>query len=275
MSKSSRTKVLVTPIMAQEYLDSRKPPQRSTPARHIEELANAMQFGRWKYNGESLKFDKNYNMIDGQNRCLACIKSGKSFDTDIVYGLDNSAYLTIDLKAKPRSASDVLYMEGEKNTRTLASGLAWLYAYKNKAILLGGKTYWISPDVQQLKKVLDLNPAIRESVLVAEKCKHLMGTGPLTFLHYLFSKKDNDTAAVFFEQFGTGEGLSKGNPILFLRQRLLNDKINNKAKLPIGDKIASIVNSWNLIRLGKKAKSVSSIRWTTGGLYPQKFPVAI
>ncbi len=270
--KTNRVKEKVTPKMAQEFLDSRSHIQRNTPMRHITEIADAMENGRWMYNGESIKFDTEGSMIDGQHRCLACIKANKSFITDIVYGLQSEVYVTIDLKGKPRSIGDVLRMDGEIKATTLASGMAWMIALKGGFVTETGKKAFLSPDAQQVQSELSKNPEMRESVTKAQRCSHIFAASPLSALHYLFSRKDPELADEFLVQLATGEGLSSSNPILFLRSKLLNDKIYNKAKLPMGDKVASIVKSWNILRNGKIAKNASSIRWSCRGKNKEKFP---
>jgi len=276
MSKNeTRTSVRVTVKMAREFLDSRVAKQRRIGARHVAELADAMLNGRWIYNGESIKIDKTGAMIDGQHRCAAGIKARKAFYTDIVYGLPEEAYKTVDQKAKSRSASDVLTINGEKSTRSLASALAWNIAYNTGKLVKTGKQWLVSPDAQQIEAELTANPKIKESVIVGRMCKGMLGGGPAAFLHYRFSLKDQPLADWFFHQFSTGENLPSNSPILLLRNWFLEDRIQNKAKLPMGEKIASVIKTWNLIRKSVKTKKRAFIKWRSGGNAPEKFPIII
>lgn len=274
MSKHARVKERITVKMAKEFLDSRRENQRGVSPRHVAEIADAILMGRWRYNGESIKFDEEGSMIDGQHRCLAAIKAGKSFYADIVYGLPVDSYYTIDQKMKRRSAGDVLKIEGEQNTCQLASALAWHIAYNNQGITSTGKKILISPDAQQLMTELRHHPGIRDSTLYAGRCRHLMGSGPLTFLHYIFTLKDSELADIFFGQLANGENIPRTNPVLYIRKVLLEDKIQNKAKLPIGEKVAYLIKGWNIARNGGTASSVTSIKWTSGGKHPESFPKA-
>ena len=272
MKKSHRIRERITVKMSKEFLDSRREKQRALSVRHIAELADAMLFNRWVYNGESIKFDIEGYMVDGQHRCAGGIKAGKSFLSDIVYNLPTEAYYTIDQKSKKRSAGDVLKMNGELNTNTLSSALSYNIAYHRGNIVKSGKQWIVSPDSQQIAEELIHHPAMRESVLVGRKCFDIMGPAPLSFLHYLFSQKDKDLADTFFHQLKTGEDLSSKSPILFLRKMLLEDKIQNKAKLPMGEKLACIIKAWNLMRQGKIANSQTSIKWTSRGKTLESFP---
>lgn len=272
MSKETRVKERITVKMSKEFLDSRRENQRSLNPRHIAEIADAMLMGRWRYNGESIKFDINGYMVDGQHRCAGAIKAGKSFISDIVYGLSDDAYYTINYKQKQRSMGDILKTEGEQNTCRLAAALAWNIAYNAKTISSSGKKANISPDAIQISAELRHHPNMRDSSFYVGKCRHLMGAGPLAFLHYLFSKKDSVMADKFFDQLSTGENISKTNPVLYIRKVLQEDKIQNKAKLPIGEKMAYIIKGWNVLRNGKVASSVSSIKWKSTGSHPEPFP---
>lgn len=272
MSKETRVKERITVKMAKEFLDSRRENQRNISPRHTMEIVDAILMGRWRYNGESIKFDIDGCMVDGQHRCVAAIKAGKSFISDIVYGLPVDAYYTIDYKHKQRSMGDILKVEGEQNTCRLASALAWHIAYNANAITSSGKKARVSPDAMQISAELKHHPKMRDSSFYVSKCRHLMGSAPLAFLHYLFSQKDSEMADMFLDQLATGENLSKTNPALYIRKILLEDKIKNKAKLPIGEKVAYIIKGWNLLRNRKDASSVNSIKWKSTGEHPEPFP---
>ncbi len=273
MKAEIRVKERITVKMSKEFLDARRENQRSLSERHVAELADAILFDRWIHNGESIKFDIEGRMIDGQHRCTAGIKAGKSFVSDIVYGLPVESYYTINQKSKSRSSGDVLKMNGEVNTVTLASALAYNIACDRKCIVKTGKQWTISPDAQQICTELDHNPDMRESVQAARRCYSVMSPGPLSFLHYRFAKKDPVLADTFFHKLGTGEDLTNRSPILYLRKMLLEDKIQNKAKLPIGEKMACIIKAWNLIRNGKTASSQVSIKWSSRGKNTEDFPI--
>ncbi len=275
MKRQARVRERITVKMAKEFLGSCNDNQRNVSDRHVAELADAMLRGRWIYNGESIKFDEDGHMIDGQHRCFASIRAGKSFFSDIVYGLPPESYYTIDQKVKGRGAGDVLKINGECNVAALAAALKWNIAYRDKAISSSGKQGWISPDSQQIAAELRHHPSIRDSYAHASRCRHLIGTGPLMFAHYLFSQIDKELANSFFHSLATGENLSKGSPVLYIRKFLLADKIVNKAKLPMGEKVAYLIKGWNLCRSGKIAVNGNSIKWQSGGERPEPFPSAV
>jgi hypothetical protein len=62
--------------------------------------AKDMKDGNWKENGETIKFDFNGNLIDGQHRLQAIVESGITIELIIVEGLDPNVADTIDIGRK-------------------------------------------------------------------------------------------------------------------------------------------------------------------------------
>src|SRR5439155_25117462 len=105
------TVVDVDPATASAWL------QRNLHNRHLREeavssMARDMAAGRWQYTGEAVKFSKAGNLLDGQHRLAAVVKSETTIPILVVPGLPDSAQEVIDTGAK-RTASDVLYLSGE------------------------------------------------------------------------------------------------------------------------------------------------------------------
>jgi hypothetical protein len=58
--------------------------------------ADHMINGRWKYNGDSIRISKEGVLLDGQNRLLAAQKAHVDLVCDLVVGLDDDTFNTID-----------------------------------------------------------------------------------------------------------------------------------------------------------------------------------
>lgn len=63
--------------------------------------------GRWMFNGDTIRFDSNGDLLDGQNRLKAIVKSNIPLEFIVVEGLDPKCSQTIDIGYK-RSAEDYL-----------------------------------------------------------------------------------------------------------------------------------------------------------------------
>lgn len=124
--------VYITPNVAKEYL------RFNTGNRIINRknslfIINQMKEGAWMENGESIIFDDKNELKDGQHRLNAIIETGNSYWFPVVRGVKSIAMSTIDT-GKNRNASDVLYLNGFKNTNSIASYIAIIHKYaENKS----------------------------------------------------------------------------------------------------------------------------------------------
>lgn len=120
----------ITPSYAREILENRN---EENYRKLKESAANLyekdMKDGNWMFNGDTIRFDSNGNLIDGQTRLEAIRKSGISQDFIVVTGLDPQCAKTIDIGFK-RSVEDYLnkfekmYVKGATSVVKLAMTLA-------------------------------------------------------------------------------------------------------------------------------------------------------
>lgn len=74
-----------------------------------------MEAGRWRLNGETVKFSATGHLYDGQHRLNAVVQSGTTVPMVVIRGLGDDVMPTVDAGAK-RSYSDALKLSGEENT---------------------------------------------------------------------------------------------------------------------------------------------------------------
>lgn len=67
--------VTVTPRMAEEWLKRNVANIRNPKEPSIGEYAEAMRKGQWDFNAAPICFNTEGNLIDGQNRLMACIQA--------------------------------------------------------------------------------------------------------------------------------------------------------------------------------------------------------
>ena len=95
---------LITPERAAIFLRDQRPNRNKTQVR-IELFASQMERGEWKTTHQGLAFDRDGRMIDGQHRCEAIIKSGKSQWFYVTRLVEDEALMAIDSGGK-RSDAD-------------------------------------------------------------------------------------------------------------------------------------------------------------------------
>lgn len=113
--------LLVTPSMAEKWLGNNTQNRKVNLGR-VSFYAKAMSESKWELNGESLKFDSEGILIDGQHRLLAIIKAGVSIKTFIIQGLPSDVFKTIDT-GRPRSGSDTLKINHVDNSLAISTGI--------------------------------------------------------------------------------------------------------------------------------------------------------
>lgn len=235
----------VTPEKAQSLLGN-KALNRKISVHHTTRYADAMNKDLWQFDGMPIRIDWFGQMLDGQQRCLSIIKSGKPQKILIIYGLDPNTIKIMD-SGKVRSLADNLMIAGEQYYNALASALQLYVCYKAKKRLSGGLLNRTGLQTEEMFDVLFNNPSLRISVKYARAAKPILSIAIGTFLHYIFSKKNKEQANEFFEKLISGEGFVKKDPIRVLRDKLLFNK-TEAIKMEREYKIAITIKAWNAFR---------------------------
>lgn len=110
----------ITPELAEKYIEESTRlfntlsgnKQRRVRQTTVDCYVKAMKEGRWKMNGETIKFDKEGRLMDGFHRVKAVIKSGMPIDFLVVRGIENEVMDTIDIGLK-RSLENALQFQSK------------------------------------------------------------------------------------------------------------------------------------------------------------------
>lgn len=257
--------VTITPPMAKAWLALNVANYRPLKPRRVKSLAEDIKNGRWQENGESIKFDVEGNLIDGQHRLSACVSSNAPFRSLVVRGVRDD--VAID-RGRPRNLSDTLRRRGEKEYTALATALRWLHAYEKDRLrsVIGDA----SPATdQELLLVLERHPGIRESVSGGRVAKQLLRHSMAVGFHYIATlRSSKETADIFFEKLVKGADLTPVDPIYHFRERLLKN-MGAKAKLPRHEICALFIKAWNA---WIHERPVNNLRWRASGPRPEEFP---
>jgi hypothetical protein len=124
------TKVMtITPQMAEQFLLSNNK-NRVVNARRVNLYAHEILQGQWKLNGESIKFDKGGNLVDGQHRLKAIVAAKCPIESIVVFGLDSEVMATIDT-GKPRNSGDIFKLNQILNHTTIAAAISKYLSFKS------------------------------------------------------------------------------------------------------------------------------------------------
>tara|TARA_R100001530_G_scaffold1886_1_gene3260 strand:- start:31930 stop:32868 length:939 start_codon:yes stop_codon:yes gene_type:complete len=253
----------INPKMAVEML-STMVGNRTLTDSHVLKLANAMKDSEWMTNGETIKFNIDGRVFDGQHRLRGIIQSGKTIRTVVVMGLPRQCFKTAGVDQKKRSAADNLKIENVKNASAIASALRLLYMYDKNENMTDNA--FERPSSLKISNSISLYPGIQENLSFAVKCKETLPASIGTFLHLIFSLSDSEKADRFFSLLGAGTNLSVGNPIYSLREKCIAIRTKSGIRVTQRDTIAWTIKAWNAYKNNYKLHKIGWNRTT------EKFP---
>lgn len=254
LDKPTSSFVSITPEIAQRWL-GRNNANRNFKPRKIEAYARDMAAGAWKLTGEAIKFDRNGNLIDGQNRLMAVRKSGATVCMLVIRGLDPEAQAVMDSGAG-RTASDNLHMSGHKNAVLLASATRLVLRYQN-----GGESWTFDPSRSDIYAEIERNPELQLCAdLAARTTRFLDITGAMIgFTSWLICQGAGYEAA---EEFWTSTtnmvGLANGDARIAMVKAFSEARRNHKSYGP-QYQASAIIRCFNAWAQGRTIKQVKFV----------------
>lgn len=257
--------VLVTPTLAAEWLEG-STYNRVLSRSKVTKYSRDMVAGQWRRTGEAIAFDTRGELRQGHHRCLACIQAGVPFETRVLRGIDDEAFLVAD-SGKPWTFADHLSAKGERDYRGLASTVMWIYRYENGDL----NAIQLTPSVPILMERLERSPEIRDSLTVGRRIRRAIAlTQPVASGSYFVARSIDETDAEgFFGALESGENLNPGSPILALRNWLAVSRARTNFRAQQRIISATTIKAWNAFREGEE---VTRLLWRRGGSNPEIFP---
>ena len=227
--------VYITPEIAQHYL-TYNTKNRKHSERSIRFLVQQMEKGLFIENGESIVFDKNMHLTDGQHRLMAIIKSGKSYHIPVVKGVEIKSMATYDT-GKNRSSADVLSINGYKQSTKLSALIKTIYKYVNK----GSKTAKTSTTnrIETLtnQQVLEycnknhnwlVNINNNINSIYNKSTFKVLTTTNLSLIAYMLGGKNPSDDVYTFIKHLCGLSKTEGTATSYLYNKLINAKIKRE-----------------------------------------------
>jgi hypothetical protein len=212
----------ISPDKAAEMLaanTTNRPLSRST----VQAFAEAMRRGDWLVTHQGIAFDSNGVLVDGQHRLAAVIEAQVPVEMTVFTEVEPDTFDVLDTGRK-RNAADVLAIEGEKSTATLAAMVRAVWQFENRpdASWSGGRAAVTN---HQIVQTLAAHPQIREFVAVGERIASETGmiksaAGAAAYLVGLANKAKKTRLAAWHEGVIDGAGLGKNDPRLVFRRTM-------------------------------------------------------
>lgn len=274
--------IAVTPDIARSMLErntlNRQPKKLSIP-----KYARDMAAGAWNPDSSDLRFSNKGDLMDGQNRLLACLIANVSFTTGVLTGLDPDARDHVDTGVK-RTSSDMLRMHGVTAYPAAISAAAtlWMryqdrvenYAGKRLANASGGGNsgVQISPTHKEILAFLEAHPLLEKYASMAESLRSqaLPAIPPSVTLAFMgmAAEKDEAEAVRFADRLITGQYGSADDPLIALVQYAARIRVAGKTggghrgRIAQDSHLQALSRVWNASRGGAPIKGRLHIKVT-------------
>lgn len=259
-------KVVITAVQASNWL-SKNTDNRSLSEKTVLFLTRQIQKGKWKMTTDSIGFDSNGKLINGQHRLHAIVRANKDVEALVTYGLDPEAFNVIDT-GKIRNAGDILGVAGFKTSSLVAAIVRFVVYFGTTGSTMVVKGLGKEAARMSNQEILDFAKKNRNDLedtmtITHQVIKEFKGlpSRMVGGLYHIFSKIDKEHAQAFFMYLATGIGLTKDDPIYQLRKRLIESMTSTK-KMAEKDKVALTILAWNHSRAGNK---VQKLQWAADG----------
>lgn len=212
--------IALTPEFAQELLDHNKM-NRVIRLDWVDYLATEMTEGRWHINGDTLVIDEEGELMDGQHRCLAVIKSGVTYPAVVIRQVAPEARLTIDDPMK-RTFADDLVMNGQgPNATTREAVLRRIMVWNEYKGFAGSKRKVSRAELagEYPKHREEIQRAIQ---LVWRHRKNVLGTSVGVFMAWLLMQNaDERVVEKYFSILSIGSQDDNDAQIVNLRDKII------------------------------------------------------
>lgn len=237
--------VTLTPVLASLLLE-RNSANRPISKTGKNEIKQDIASGRFVFNGESIIVSDTGILNDGQHRCLNVLETGIPIQTVIVFGPKEETRFSVD-SGKSKTVSNYLSMKGRKYTHILGAAVNFIIQWKTRGCLEQGNAY-ARPSKQAILEGAEQLRGIDASVeFMSPAMKSVGSHAVLAFCHYAFWKASSrENADHFMTKLLEGDGLKKGDPILYCRNRLLS--MGREAHA--GVRAELVFKCWNAWRSG-------------------------
>lgn len=245
----------ITPDMALYVINTLNKHNRPKKPAHLARYARDMAAGNWGLTGDTIKFGSDGLLKDGQNRLLACFKSGKTFKSHVVFNAPPESFHQMDVGAK-RDATDIFHIMGIHNSKHVAGSIKVIMAWQR------GETFSrTAADNEKLKNYYTMH--IDSDLLqTAIKCANAvfkivkLPRNYLIALYYIAAENGHQLKVhQFFEHIKMAYGRSSRAPVPYMLKTFAK-WVNNPFYIPNRhDNALLLVRSWRNYKRNVNSKA--------------------
>lgn len=246
---------LITPEMAQRWVDETKKRNRSKTKSRIAMYARDMKADEWDFNGDPIRRDVNNDLIDGQHRAYAVIEAGTPQPFLLVEGLLPETQDTMD-SGRSRSITDVLTIHDEPDPNLLSSVTRRLALFFEGVPATGGGRQLSR---RESLRFIAEHPEIHRAVEVGREAvaaRVPVAPSVIGTAYYLCAERDREAAELFFvtnliKSLGIDVN-DEHHPARTLLRRFRTEEKTGGKRIDPEQAFRLTLQAWNAWRSGRK-----------------------
>ena len=247
--------VQISPELASYIIDTLNVGNR-TPKRHqIGLYAKDMADGNWSLTGVPIVFATNGQLLDGQNRLMACVRADVPFTSHAVFGVEPQSFVHFDI-GKNRTSKDVFQIMGVPYPLDTGKFIKLYRAYENGVT----ETRSFSMNNDDMRQFYNdkidhdlLCLAIKRSKKVATNIK--FPTTHLTCLFYIAAQRGHiEMVKKFMDDMEANFGNGPRSPVRFLLENIARMRMDPTIKLTTQHYGVMLTRSWANYKAGKASQ---------------------
>lgn len=243
----------VTPALAKKWLGENTN-NRNARKPLVERYRRDMEFGRWKFAGDPIRFSITGRLIDGQHRCLAVasMPEGFSIPMVVITGLPDEAQEVMDQGSK-RTPADQLKRKGIANASAVAAAGKIVLLFDEGAFFTDQSTFQMIASALAVEEWVESHPDdVRIIQAVREYTLRIDGAGsPMAAAAALIARVASVDLVIEFFAFVADGGAASGTAPNVLRNKLSSAR-RQGVHWSQREIIANFIRAWNAWVSGKK-----------------------
>lgn len=250
-SKITTEFVAVNPETAEKWLGQNHGNRQLRP-RKVEAYARDMRNGNWMTSGDSIKFDWNGRLIDGQHRLEAVIDSGTTIRVLVVRGLEPRVQDVLDVNAR-RSNADALRFNGVTVHATDIAAVAKIANARAMGLLSTATSVQV-PELTNAEVLawFEEHPEVANAIALARRVYKAIGGTPSALGYAIWRLEQIDALATveFFTSMSEFRTKGHGDPRVALL-RSFNRMREQGVRITPALQLRYVFAAWNAWRAGK------------------------
>ncbi|EIA1590694.1 hypothetical protein K6837_004686 [Vibrio parahaemolyticus] len=209
--------------------------------------------GKWKYNGDSIRVSENGVLLDGQNRLIAARNADFRLVSDLIIGLPDEVFSTIDqgrVRQKGQILARDLGITGPE-ARVLSIAVPKIIKHDNNLSqgTTSGSTSKYTVTVDMINKYIEEHPDIMDDVQYVKSTfgsRSILPMPTILFMYHIGSRYNVEYTQKFLNKLLRSIDLKQNETLHHLNQILI--KIKGKSlKWTTAEIDNTLIKSWNSI----------------------------